>query len=79
MTRPSRRNVHSAQDEKLFQRQAWTFRLDPDQRAEFRAVMRDMLEQSENRAREKIAPWERDDYAKGLLTAGVGFYYFEGT
>jgi len=72
-------NVHSAQDEKLFQRQAWTFRLDPDQRAEFRAVMRDMLEQSENRAREEIAPWEHDDYAKGLLTAGVGFYYFEGT
>jgi len=72
-------NVHSAQDEKLFQRQAWTFRLDPDQRAEFRAVMRDMLEQSENRAREMIAPWEHDNYAKGLLTAGVGFYYFEGT
>jgi len=72
-------NVHSAQDEKLFQRQAWTFRLDPDQRAEFRAVMRDMLEKCEDRAREKIAPWEHDDYAEGLLTAGVGFYYFEGT
>jgi hypothetical protein len=72
-------NVHSAQDEKLFQRQAWTFRLGPDQCAEFRAVMRDMLEKSEHRAREKIAPWEHDDYAEGLLTAGVGFYYFEGT
>ena len=72
-------NVLSAQDEKLFQRQAWTFRLDPDKRAEFRAAMRDMLERSENSAREKIAPWELDDYGKGLLTAGVGFYYFEGT
>jgi len=72
-------NVHSEQAEKWFQRQAWTFRLDPGRRAEFRAVMRAMLEQCEEDARQEISPWELDDYGEGLLTAGVGFYYFEGT
>jgi hypothetical protein len=72
-------NVHSEQSEKLFQRQAWTFRLDPRRGAEFRAVMRAMLEQCEADARRQIAPWELDDYDAGMLAAGVGFYYFEGT
>ena len=41
--------------------------------------MRDMLERCEADALEKIAPWEREEYGKDLLAAGVGFYYFEGT
>jgi hypothetical protein len=72
-------NVSVDQEQKLFQRQAWTFRLDPEQRAEFRTVMRSMLEHCEQTARGEIAPWEHDDYGEGLLTAGVGFYYFEDT
>jgi hypothetical protein len=72
-------NVGAEQEAKLFQRQAWTFRLDPRKRIEFRAVMRDMLEHCEDSAREKIAPWEHEEYGENLLTAGVGFYYFEGT
>jgi hypothetical protein len=72
-------NVHADPEEKLFHRQAWTFRLDPGQRAEFRAGMRSLLERCEENARREIAPWELEDYGEGLLTAGVGFYYFEGT
>jgi hypothetical protein len=72
-------NVGAEQAEKLFQRQAWTFRLDPRRRLEFRAVMREMLERSEAEALGKIEPWERDEYGGELVTAGVGFYYFEGT
>lgn len=72
-------NVHADPEEKLFQRQAWTFRLDPGQRAEFRAGMRSLLERCEENARREIAPWELEDYGERLLTAGVGFYYFEGT
>lgn len=72
-------NVGAEQAAKLFQRQAWTFRLDPRDRLEFRAVMRDMLERCEDSARGKIAPWEHEEYSAGLVTAGVGFYYFEGT
>jgi len=72
-------NVRSDQAEKLFQRQAWTFRLDPGKRTEFRAFMRAMLEQCETDALEHIAPWEHEEYGPDLVTAGVGFYYFEGT
>jgi len=72
-------NVGAQQHEKLFQRQAWTFRLDPQKRLEFRAVMRGMLEHCEEAARTEIAPWEQQDYGEELVTAGVGFYYFEGT
>jgi hypothetical protein len=72
-------NVDAEQDDKVFQRQAWTFRLDPRQRDEFRARMRIMLEQFERSALEKIEPWEQKQYGEGLVTAGVGLYYFEGT
>jgi len=72
-------NVGAGHDEKLFQRQAWTFRLDPERRQEFRGAMRDMLERCEADALQRITPWEQDEYGKELLTAGVGFYYFEGT
>ena len=72
-------NVSVDQEQKLFQRQAWTFRLDPAKRAEFRTAMRSMLERCEETARDEIAPWERDEYGEGLVTAGVGFYYFEDT
>lgn len=70
-------NVNSSQEERLFQRQAWTFRLSPDDRVKFRVAMRKMLEQHEADARKNIEPWEREDYDDGLVTAGVGFYYFE--
>jgi len=72
-------NVDARHDEKLFQRQAWTFRLDPERRQEFRGAMRDMLERCEADALQRITPWEQEEYGKELLTAGVGFYYFEGT
>jgi hypothetical protein len=71
-------NVDAEQADKLFQRQAWTFRLDPQRLGEFRAVMRAMLEQCESDALQTIEPWELDQYGADLVTAGVGFYYFEG-
>jgi hypothetical protein len=72
-------NAEAEQTDKLFQRQAWTFRLDPQRLAEFRAAMRTMLEQCESDALRTIEPWELDQYGDDLVTAGVGFYYFEGT
>ena len=72
-------NVGAEQADKLFQRQAWTFRLDPQRLGEFRAGMRAMLERCESDALQKIEPWELDQYGGDLVTAGVGFYYFEGT
>jgi hypothetical protein len=39
--------------------------------------MREMLERHEAEADAAIEPWEQDRYDSGLITAGVGFYYFE--
>jgi hypothetical protein len=70
-------NVAAAQEAKLFQRQKWTFRLDPGDQERFRQAMRAMLERFEAEAEAAIDPWERDRYDSDLITAGVGLYYFE--
>jgi hypothetical protein len=70
-------NVSAGSAERLFQRQAWSFRLDPEQRLAFRRDMREMLESYETGAMNRIEPWEMERFGKDLLTAGVGFYYFE--
>ena len=70
-------NMACGPDEKFFQRQSWTFRLDPADRDPFRLAMRKLLAQYRAGAETGIKPWERETYGGNLLTAGVGFYYFE--
>ena len=70
-------NMAAPQDEKFFQRQSWTFRLDPADRERFRQTMREMLESYKSNSEAGIKPWESESYSKDRLTAGVGFYYFE--
>lgn len=70
-------NISPTRPEKFFQRQSWTFRLNPEERSAFRNCMRELLEGFENHARSDIVPWENQEYSKNLITAGVGFYYFE--
>ena len=45
--------------------------------AEFRNAMREKLEQYEADSINAIEPWEKEEYGDGLLTAGLGLYYFE--
>ena len=70
-------NVAASAADRMFQRQAWSFRLNPDDRERFRDSMRAMLEKYEDAAKSSIEPWEQEDYGDDLVTAGVGFYYFE--
>ena len=70
-------NLEVGQDDRLFQRQAWTFRLSPEDREDFRKAMRQRLERYEAESFEAIEPWENEEYGNGQVTAGVGFYYFE--
>lgn len=70
-------NVDADRHEKFYQRQFWTFRLSPEDRAGFRDATREMLERYEQKARREMAPWEKQEYGGELMTAGVGFYYFE--
>jgi hypothetical protein len=72
-------NINSPSDQKVFQRQSWTFRLKPSDQLQFREIMRQFLEGVEKQACQKIQPWEKDKYGSELITAGVGFYYFEET
>jgi len=70
-------NVTAGQEDKLFQRQTWTFRLGPADRQAFRESMREMLEGYEEASKLKIEPWEQAGYGIENITAGVGLYYFE--
>ncbi len=70
-------NMGASPDEKFFQRQRWTFRLEPDQRESFRNAMRQLLDRYKEEAESAIEPWESDTYGEGLVTAGIGLYYFE--
>ena len=72
-------NINVPNDQKIFQRQSWTFRLKPSDQLQFRETMRKFLHEANKRARQKIRPWERDEYGADLLTAGIGLYYFEDT
>jgi hypothetical protein len=70
-------NVTSIEESKFYQRQFWTFRLNPKQRDAFRLATFNMLERYESMARKEMAPYESKKYGPDMLTAGVGFYYFE--
>lgn len=71
------RNIRSAQEDRVIQRELWTFRLDPDRREEFRGAVRDFLLRVEHDAEAVMEPLESDYRHDEQLTAGIGFYYFE--
>jgi hypothetical protein len=70
-------NIKSAPDNKLFQRQVWTFRLPVRDILNFRKQMREFLETMEKRTKEEIERWEVDRGVEDVISAGVGIYYFE--
>jgi len=70
-------NIKAAPEDRLFQRQVWTFRLPTRDKLNFRQQMRSFLEAMELRAKEKIGHWELDSGIDEIISAGVGIYYFE--
>ena len=70
-------NIKAAPEDKLFQRQVWTFRLPTRDKLNFRKQMRSFLESVELRAKEKIGHWEVNSGIDAIISAGVGIYYFE--
>ena len=70
-------NLKTPQPDPFFQRQFWTFRLRPGDRETFRQAMRERLEEYKQETEAGIEPWESETYSEDLVTAGVGFYYFE--
>jgi len=70
-------NFKAAPEDRLFQRQVWTFRLPTRDKLIFRQQMRSFLESMEVRAKEKIGHWELNTGSGEIISAGVGIYYFE--
>jgi hypothetical protein len=70
-------NMETPLEEKFFQQQSWTFRLNPDDRETFRRVVRESLAKCKTMTETDMEPWEGKAYGEGMMTAGVGFYYFE--
>lgn len=70
-------NLKAKQTDRFFQRQFWTFRLSEEDREDFRNAMRERLEKYKLDTEDSMETWEVEDYSEGLVTAGVGFYYFE--
>jgi hypothetical protein len=70
-------NVGAAQEDRFFQRQAWTFRLSPGQRKQFRLAMYEFLSRVDRDARTRMEAWEQPNYEEDFVTAGVGYYFFE--
>ena len=70
-------NIKATPEDRLFQRQVWTFRLPIRDKLNFRQQMRSFLESMELRAKEKIGHWELNSGIDEIISAGVGIYYFE--
>lgn len=70
-------NVRSPQEDRLIQREVWTFRLDPERRDEFRNVLRGYLIRTQKQATDLLEPIESEFQSEGQVTAGFGMYYYE--
>ena len=64
-------------DDRLYQRGAWTFRLNADNKIQLRGKLNTLLEESDIRAREIISQYEDNHSTADQITAGVSFFYFE--
>jgi hypothetical protein len=63
--------------EKLFQRGAWTYQLNPDNKSDMRRDLNLLLEKTDKSARKVIKKYEEDIPSSKNITAGVSFFYFE--
>lgn len=70
-------NVGARVEDRMFQRQVWTFRLPARKLVSFRDSMRELLKEMEQEAKDQVACWEVATFDADLLSAGIGFYYFE--
>ena len=70
-------NVRADPLDRIFQRQTWTFRLNPADQLAFRETMKSFLEKVDVEAKSKIESWEQPEFDDDQMTAGVGYYFFE--
>jgi len=73
------RNIRSLKtgESRLFQRGAWTYRLDTNNQNILQSELRDLLEKTDHKARKIIENYEDDFPNDEQITAGVSLFYFE--
>ncbi len=72
-------NINSleAGGERFYQRGAWTYRLGHENRMALQSELRNLLERTDETAREIIKEHEEKYDSQKLITAGVSLFYFE--
>jgi hypothetical protein len=66
-------------EERLYQRGAWTFRLNEQNKSGLRVELRNLLEMTDSSARKIIEKYEDAYVNQDHITAGVSIFYFEET
>ncbi len=61
----------------FYQRGSWTHRLDKKNRIKYRNVLREILKESDDRARVQMNPFEEKISTDDQITAGISMFYFE--
>ena len=63
--------------DRLFQRGAWTYQLNPDNKNKLRQDLNLLFEKTDKSARRIIKQYEEETSSSDYITAGVSFFYFE--
>jgi len=61
----------------FYQRGCWTHRLNQKNRVKFRNLCREILKESDERARNQMTPYEERVSTDDQMTAGISMFYFE--
>ena len=72
-------NLNSSEQngEPFYQQGSWTNRLDISESTKLRRIIKELLSETDERAREIIRPFEQDVASNDQITAGIGMFYFE--
>ena len=63
--------------DRLFQRGAWTYQLNPENKSDLRRELNLLLEKTDKNARNIIKKYEEEITSSDHITAGVSYFYFE--
>jgi thymidylate synthase ThyX len=63
--------------ERLYQQGAWTYRLSPCNQQQIRNSLRQLLAETDKKARKIFSKYEDKNAASEQITSGISLFYFE--
>ncbi len=70
-------NAKKNNDELLYQRSIWTYRLSPKNQGNIRKEVRELLTETNEKAQDVLRKYDEPDPSPDQMTAGISFFYFE--